>query len=95
MPNTGLVIASMLNRPVLYISQYGWNTCFPMFSGPDLSEETDPLVIARVGEGRGAHYICPVLDSPFPLGRNHPQWRYFRAPEAEGWITLYGHRLMD
>ena len=95
MAATSKVAKVFFNRPVLYISRYGWNTCFPIFSGPDSSQGTDPLVIARVGEGQGAHFICPVLDPPFPLGRNHPQWRYFRAPEAEGWITLYGNRLID
>ena len=52
-------------------------------------------MIARVGEGQGAHFICPILDPIFPLGRNHPQWRFFREPVAAEWITLYQHRLMD
>ena len=52
MPLTGLVIASMIHRPVVFISEQGWNTCFPVFTGPNLSHGTDPLVIARVGGWR-------------------------------------------
>ena len=38
MSDTGLVIASSINRPVVLISQRGWNTCFPLFDGPNLSQ---------------------------------------------------------
>ena len=95
MPNTGLVIASMIHRPVVFISERGWNTCFPIFSGPNLSQGIDPLVIARVGERACAHYILPTLDLNFPLPRNHPQWSFFRELVAAEWITLYQHRLME
>jgi hypothetical protein len=95
MPMTGLVIASMINRPIVFISERGWNTCFPLLSGPNNTQGIDPLVIARVGESSCAHYILPTLDPTFPLPRNHPQWRFFREPIADGWITLYQHRLMQ
>jgi hypothetical protein len=86
-PNTGLVIASAINRPVVFISQQGWNTCFPLFSGPNLSQGTDPLVIARVGHDRCAHYICLTLDRDSPLPHNHPQWRRYRChtPNLPEW----------
>jgi hypothetical protein len=90
MPITGLVIASIIHRPVVFISQQGWNTCFSLFTRPNSSQGTDPLVIARVD----AHYILLTLDSDSPLPHIHPQWRYFREPVAAEWETLYQHRLM-
>ena len=56
MPNTGLVIAELIRRPVAFISLRGWNLCFPLLSGPEFSQRTDPLVIARVGDEVG-HFI--------------------------------------
>ena len=94
MPLTGLVITSMIHRPVVFISEQGWNTCFPLFTGPNFSHGTDPLVIARVGEGDYAHYILPTLDRDSPLPHIHPQWRFYRLSVAAEWETLYQHRLM-
>lgn len=57
MPNTGLVIASLINRLVVFISQQQMYTCFPLFSGPDVLQGTGPLVIAREGDDACAHFI--------------------------------------
>ena len=90
MPLTGPVIASSIHRPIVFISDQGWNTCFPLFTRPNSSQGTDPIVIARVG----AHYIVLTLDRDFRLPYIHPQWRHFREPVAAEWETLYQDRLM-
>ena len=92
MPNTWLVIAELIRRPVAFISWRGWNMCFPLLSGPDFSQRTDPLVIARVGDEVG-HYIVLTLDEHSPLPHLHPQWRMNRSEAASQWESLYMHRL--
>ena len=87
----GLVIASLINQPVVSISQRQSHTCFPLFFGLDLSQGTGPLVIAHVD----AHYIFLTLDRDSPLPYIHPQWRFYRVPVAAEWETLYQHRLMN
>ena len=91
MPNTGLVIAELIRRPVAFISLRGWNLCFPLLSGPDFSQRTDPLVIARVGDEVG-HFIVLTLDNHSPLPHLHPQWRRNRSEAASEWESLYRHR---
>ena len=88
----GLVIASAINRPLVYIDRQGWFTCLPLFSGPNSSHVIDPIVIARVGENSGAHYICLNLDRDSSLPHNHPQWRWFKQPVANEWEEIYNHR---
>ncbi|GJR48018.1 putative ribonuclease H-like domain-containing protein [Tanacetum coccineum] len=50
MPDTGLVIASLYNQPVIFISPEQSNMCFPLWHGPDRPQPKRPIVIALVGE---------------------------------------------
>ena len=94
MPNTGLVIASAINRPIVYIDRQGWFTCLPLFSGPNSLHGIDPIVIARVGENSGAHYICLNIDRDSVLPHYHPQWRWFKQPVANEWDAIYNRRCI-
>ena len=93
LPNTGFVIAELIRRPVVLISFRGWNTCFPLIHGPNFSQRTDPLAIARVGPDRCGHYVYLTLDSNTPLPHLHPQWMRNRSEAASQWESLYRHRL--
>ncbi|GJZ76300.1 FAR1-related sequence 5-like protein [Tanacetum coccineum] len=93
MPDTGLVIASLYNQPVIFISPEQSNTCFPLWHGPDRPQPKRPIVIALVG---GIHYINLTLYENSPIPPNHPQWRWYasgNAPEGEEYFKIESRML--
>ncbi|GKC37185.1 PKS-NRPS hybrid synthetase, partial [Tanacetum coccineum] len=89
MPDTGLVIASLYNQPVIFISPEQSNTCFPLWHGPDRPQPKRPIVIALVG---GIHYINLTLYENSPIPPNHPQWRWYASGNAPEWEDIYSNR---
>ncbi|GKB84688.1 hypothetical protein Tco_0956960 [Tanacetum coccineum] len=88
MPDTGLVIASLYNQPVIFISPEQSNMCFPLWHGPDRPQPKRPIVIALVG---GIHYINLTLYENSPIPPNHPQWRWYASGNAQ-WEDIYSNR---
>ncbi|GJT58713.1 FAR1-related sequence 5-like protein [Tanacetum coccineum] len=89
MPDTGLVIASLYNQPVIFISPEQSNMCFPLWHGPDRPQPKRPIVIALVG---GIHYINLTLFENSPIPPNHPQWRWYASGNAPEWEDIYSNR---
>lgn len=91
MPATGFVIASLYNRPVIFLSVQQNYTCFPLWYGPNWSQPSGPIVIAHV---RGDHYINVTLDESCPFPPNHPQWRRYKSRDASEWQDIYLSRQL-
>lgn len=92
MPETGVAIATALNRPIVCIANRQSIMCLPLRDGPNTAQILSPVVILRVGEDQAAHFVLAFLDENSPLPYNHPQWRWFRNDVAGIWAHMFTQR---
>ncbi|XP_071727822.1 uncharacterized protein [Rutidosis leptorrhynchoides] len=85
LPSMGFLIASRYNVVLLFLSNLGDTTCFPLWS-PE-SQQHNICVIARV---YGNHFVKVDLQGCYPVPPTHPLWNTYKW-DGE-WEHPYKHQ---